>query len=69
MTPQMDALKSHSAQASSSYRPKFLARQGDSGIEGERLPFREEGRQRTFVHCDAQGIQITLAQITLGGVE
>lgn len=65
----MGALKPHSAQASSSLRPKLLARQGSSGIEGERLAFREEDRQRAFVNRGAQAIQITLAQITLSGVE
>ena len=65
----MGALKPRSAQESSSLRPKLLARQGDSGIKGERVAFREEVRQRSFVKCGAQALQITLAQITLGRVE
>jgi hypothetical protein len=63
------ALKLHSAQASSSHRFKLLARQGDSGIDGERVAFREEVRQHSFVKCGAQALQITLAQITLDRVE
>jgi hypothetical protein len=63
------ALKPHSAQKSSSLWPKLLARQGDSGIKGERLAFRDEVRQRTSVNCGAQALQITLAQITFGRID
>jgi hypothetical protein len=40
----MGALKPHCAQESFSHRPKLLARQSNSGIEGERLAFLEEDR-------------------------